>query len=185
MIRLIPASRAMVVAAALVLATTALASAEETGAAAPAAEPAKPAKPFMPTIYVGPAFGYADQSGGSSEFGWGMHVLARPLKYAGIQIEYFNLGGEPNSGGELDGVYFGIAPILPLSCGVSLFGQVGAAFSDAGDDVAGGGGVLYDVPVEFLSTNKVDLTLRLDYKYFNLDDGEHLLTLGVMLGFHK
>jgi hypothetical protein len=182
MMRLIPASRAIVLATGIVLAATTFAMAEDTASTTePAA--AKPAEPFKPTIYVGPAFGYADQQ--ISEFGWAMHIAMRVIEYGALQVEYFNLGTIPHDPGELDGLYVGIMPILPVGHGVSLFGQVGAAFSDAGDDVAGGGGVLYELPIEFLETNHVDLVMRLDYKYLNIEDGDHLITLGFMFGLHK
>jgi len=179
MIRLIPAFRASVVAVGLMLATVAVATAEEEAAAA---------KPFKPTIYVGPAFGVAFQdydNDSSTEFGWAMQVLARPIQWLGLQLEYFNLGSIPQSSGEFDGVYVGLMPILPLPAGFDLYGQVGAAFADAGDDVAAGAGVMYEVPVEFLEANKVDLVLRADYKYFNMDEGQHELLFGVMFGLHK
>jgi len=187
MMRMIPGTRAILLATGLAMATTTFAAAEEAVApaepAAAEAAPEKETQPFSPTIYFGPAFGYADQD--SSEFGWAMHVLARPIRNLGIQLEYFNVGGQTNSSGEFDGFYVGLMPVLPINKGLSLFGQVGAAFSDAGDDVAGGGGILYEIPAAFLNNNKVDLLLRLDYKYLNLGDGAHLLTLGIMLGFHK
>ena len=176
MIRRIPAFRATILAAGIVMAMASFARAEEAAAPAPAAE-------FKPTIYVGPAFGYAEQD--RSNFGWAMHTAMRIFEYGAIQIEYFNLDHNSGKNGDLDGVYFGLMPILPLGNGAALYGQVGAAISDAGDDVAGGGGVLYDLPIEFLRTNKIDLTARLDYKYLNIDGGDHLLVFGLMLGFHK
>jgi len=180
--RLIPASRAIVLATGLVLATTAFAIAEDSGSAgsAPAAEEAKP---FSPTIYVGPTFGYAEQK--ESEFAWGVHVMARPFRYGALQLEYFNLGPLRHSSGDFDGLYVGVMPILPVADRWSLFGQLGAAFSDEGHDVAAGTGVLFDLPIEFLESHNVNLTMRADYKYLNIDHGEHLLTLGFMFGLHK
>lgn len=178
MIRRNPASRAIVLATGLVLAATTFAMAEEAATAEPAPEVV-----YAPTIYVGPAFGFAEQA--DSEFGWAMHVLARWNEYIGVQIEYLNLGSIPNDSGEHDAVYFGLMPLLPVSPRVDLFGQVGLAVSDAGDDVAAGGGVLYNIPVEFFESKKVRLALRGDYKYLNFADGEHLLTVGIMFGFYK
>lgn len=45
--------------------------------------------------------------------------------------------------------------------------------------------MMYELPLAILDKNNVDLNLRLDYKYLNVDDGAHMLTLGFMLGFHK
>ena len=186
MMKLPPAARAVVFAAGLVLTTTSLATAEEAATAEPAETPveAAPAKPFSPTIYFGPSAGFAQQDH-ASDFGWTIAVLARPIRYLGLQIEYLNLGSEPHVSGAYDGVYFGAAPMLPVSERFDIFGQVGLAVGDQGDDVAAGAGVLYRVPFTFLETNNVDLAIRADYKYLNWADGNHLLTLGFMLGFHK
>lgn len=175
MMRLIPAFRAIALAGVLVFAGAAHATAAETTEAD---------KPFSPTIYVGPAFGYADADG--RDFGWAVHAVMRLIEYGALQIEYFNVGNlrSPQSG-NYDGLYVGLMPIIPVVDRFAVFGQIGAAFSDAGDDVAGGGGLMYDLPIPFLDRNNVDATVRLDYKYLNLDDGAHLLTLGLMLGFHK
>lgn len=184
MMRLIPATRAIVFTAGLVLATTSMAAAEEAATTAEAPAEAKPAEPFSPTIYVGPSFGYADQDS-TSNFGWSMQVLARPIQYLGLQIEYLNLGSDHNGVGHVDGVYFGVAPMFPVLDRLDLFAQLGLVVGDPGEDVAAGAGLMYRVPFEFLETNNVDLGLRLDYKYLNWDDGDHIVTFGFMLGFHK
>lgn len=194
MIRQYPASRAILLAAGLVMATMSPAFAGAPGEEeAPAAaaetttavvEEVKPAEPFSPTIYFGPQFGVADQSG--TEFGWSFDALMRPIAYLGIQIEYLNLGSQPNSSGEHDFAYFGLSPMYPVIPHVlDVFAQVGLVVGDAGDDVAAGGGLLYNLPIEFLEENNVDLALQLDYKYLNIDDGNHLLTFGFLIGFHK
>lgn len=184
MMRLTPATRAIVFSAGLVLATTSMAAAEEAAATAEAPAEAKPADPFMATIYVGPSFGYADQDG-TSNFGWSMQVLARPIQYLGLQVEYLNLGSDHNGVGHADGAYFGLAPMYPVSDRFDVFGQVGIAVGDPGDDVAAGAGVMYTVPFEFLETNNVDLAIRADYKYLNWNDGDHMVMLGFMFGLHK
>lgn len=170
MMSMIPKSRAIVLAAGLVLATSAFAAAQEPAGAA-AAEEVK-AEPFKPTIYFGPGFGIENHG----DFGWALHVLARIHQYGGLQIEYFDAAD--------DGLYVGLMPILPLPYGLGLFGQIGGAFSE-NSGVAGGGGVLYDVPWEFLHTNNVNLVVRADYKYIDIDSGSHLFVLGMMIGFHK
>lgn len=182
MMRLIPAFRTIALASLLVFAGAAAATAEETTTTV--AVETETEEPFSPTIYVGPAFGYADAEGG--DFAWAVHAAARMFEYGAIQLEYFNVGNlrAPQSG-NFDGLYVGLMPIIPVADGFGIFGQVGAAFSDAGDDVAGGGGLLYVLPIDFLQRNNVDATMRLDYKYFNLGDGAHSITLGLMLGFHK
>jgi len=187
MIRLNPASRAFLMAAGLVAATVTMAAAEEAAPAAeaPAEAPAEE-KPFMATIYFGPSFGYADQD--DSEFGWAFHTLMRPIEYLAIQIEYLNLGSNAppkDTSGEHDGVYFGLAPMWPVIPRVDIFGQVGMVISDAGDDVAAGAGVLYQLPIDWLDTINVDLNLMAQYKYLNLADGEHLVTFGFLFGVHK
>jgi len=197
MMRLTPATRAIVFSAGLVLATTSTATMSMAGAAEPEATaeapaqaaveaPAevKPADPFMPTIYVGPSFGYADQDN-SSNFAWSMQVLARPIQYLGLQIEYLNLGSDHNDVGHIDGVYFGVAPMYAITNRFDLYGQVGLVVGDPGEDVAAGLGVMFKVPFEFLETNNVDLEIRADYKYLNWDSGDNMVTLGFMLGFHK
>lgn len=183
MMRLTPATRAIVFTAGLVLATTSLAAAQDATKAEAPAE-AKPADPFMPTIYVGPSFGYADQDS-TSNFAWSMQVLARPIQYVGLQIEYLNLGSNHQGVGHYDGVYFGVAPMFPVTDRFDIFGQLGLAVGDQGDDVAAGAGAMYNLPIEFLETNNVDLEIRADYKYLNWADGDHMVTLGFMLGFHK
>jgi hypothetical protein len=184
MMKPIPATRAILVAAGLVLATGSLAMAEEAASTAPAATEAPAAeREFTATIYAGPSIGYADQD--SSQFGWEIQALARPIKWVGIQLEYWNLDHNQGKAGDFDGLYVGLMPILPLPQHFDLFGQIGASFGDSGDDVAAGGGVMYEVPIEALNKNNVDLLLRLDYKYFNAADGEHLVTFGFMIGFNK
>ena len=204
MMRLNPVSRAMTasvaIASVLAIAGVAYAGAagREEAAEGPSAAPAaaavetKAEKPFKPSIACGPTIGYADQSAEGGDFGWGVGVLARVIKYGGLQLEYWSLGNasKPSGGGHFDGLYVGVMPMFPIGdTGLNVFGQVGAAFSDEGNNVAGGGGLLYAVPIEFLDKNNVDLLLRLDYKYFNIedqgDDGQHLLTFGFMVGFHK
>jgi len=185
MIRLIPATRAIVFAAGLVVATTSLAAAEEADTAAAPAE-AAPARKFMATIYAGPSLGYAYQDD-ESNFAWSVQILARPIENLGLQVEYINLGNDhhPGEKGNYDGVYVGLAPMLPVADRFDIFAQVGLAIGDQGDDVAAGAGALYRIPFEFLETNNVDLDLRLDYKYLNWADGDHMVTLGFLLGFHK
>ncbi|MFN2377017.1 MAG: hypothetical protein ABR538_10795 [Candidatus Binatia bacterium] len=178
MIRRNPASLAIVLATGLVLATTTFAMAEEAAPAEPA-----PEVEYAPTIYFGPAIGYADQRG--SEFGWSVQVLARWNEYIGVQIEYLNLGDDKTSSGDHDAVYFGLMPLLPVSPRVDLFGQLGLVVGDAGDDVAAGGGVLYNIPIEFFESKTVRVALRGDYKYLNVDNGEHMLMIGIMFGFYK
>jgi hypothetical protein len=195
--RLFPGSRAFVLTASLAIATTASAGAPavEEATEGPAAAPAvttveeKKVEKFMPSINVGPAAGYAEQDGG--DFGWEAQVLARLHPYAGIQLEYWSLGNHRPSGGHFDGLYVGVMPMFPVWNGLNIFGQIGGAFSDYGNDVAGGGGLLYHLPISFLNENNVDLLLRLDYKYFAIgneddkDSGQHLIALGFMVGFHK
>lgn len=192
MIRQYPACRAVLLATGLVLATMSPAFAGSPGEAeadaaaeaAPAVVEEEPAEPFSPTIYFGPQFGLADQDG--TEFGWAFDALMRPLAYLAIQIEYLNLGSQPNSSGEHDFGYFGLSPMYPvIPHTLDLFAQVGLVVGDAGDDVAAGAGALYTLPIEFLDQNNVDLALQLDYKYLNIDDGNHLVTFGFLLGFHK
>lgn len=166
-----PAARALVLAAALVLSTTTLAAAED----APAAE-ATVAKPFKPTIYFGPSFGYSKRDGG--DYAWQLNVLARLFKYGGMQLEYFDGGGP--------GLYLGLAPILPImETGASVYAQLGSAFVSDDIGVAVGTGLMYDLPIPFLEKNNVDMTFRVDYKYLDTDQGDHLLTAGFMFGFHK
>jgi hypothetical protein len=173
-----PAARALALAAALVLSTAGFAAAEDAAASAAAApaEEAAPAKPFKPTIYVGPAFGYAKRD--SSDYAWQMQVLARFFRYGGVQLEYFD--------GGTSGLYIGAMPILPIcETGASLYAQLGSAFVDGDIGVAAGTGAMYDLPIPFLEKNNVDLTFRLDYKYLDILHGEHMLTAGFMFGFHK
>lgn len=176
MMKLIPATRAIVFAAGLVLATM-------SGAAAEEAEAPKEAEPFKPTMYFGPTFGYADQD--SSKYGWTIKALARPIENLGIQIEYLNLGKAENGPGDHDGAYFGVAPILPVGSGVDLYAQLGFAVGDPGDDVAAGLGVMYSLPIEMLASTGVVVELMADYKYLNWDSGDHLLTFGFLFGFFK
>lgn len=159
--------------------------------AAPAPAPAPPApapepvaEPFRPTVYFGGGIGVADQD--MTDFGWALHTLTRPFRYGGFQLEYFNLGPSRRNNGDFDGLYLGLMPILPLDAGVSLFGQVGYAFSDHDDDLAGGGGLLYKLPFEAI--DKIvngGITVRADYKYFDFDEESHLAMLGIMFGFSK
>ncbi|MFN2426219.1 MAG: hypothetical protein ABR587_07200 [Candidatus Binatia bacterium] len=188
MIRLTPGTRAVVLAAGLALAITSPAAAQDSTTvvvteteAAPAPEPAEP---FMATIYFGPGFGLAQQDSGS-DFGWAFYVLARPIEYLGLQVEYLNLGDAPRVSGDHDGVYFGLAPMLPVHERIDLFAQVGIVVGDPGDDVAAGAGMLYTVPIPFFERHNVDLDIRLDYKYLNWDHGDHIVTLGFMFGLHK
>jgi hypothetical protein len=109
----------------------------------------------------------------------------RPLEYLAIQIEYLNLGSIPKSSGEHDFVYFGLAPMYRVIPHLDLFAQVGLVVGDAGDDVAAGGGVMYDVPIKWLDEINVDLELMAQYKYLNIDEGEHLVTFGFLFGIHK
>jgi hypothetical protein len=149
-------------------------------------------KPFRPSINCGAGVGYADQSDAGGDFGWNAWALARLHKYGGIQLEYWSLGNatQKAGGGHFDGLYVGVMPMFPiLDTGLNIFGQVGGAFSDEGNDVAGGGGLLYSLPISWLNKNNVDLLLRLDYKYFHITDddktGQHLISFGFMVGFHK
>ena len=169
-----PVARALVLATALVISTTTFAAAEDAPAAAPAAVEAKP---FEPEIYVGPAFGYSKKD--NANYGWQMQVLARFNRYAGIQLEYFDADAA-------SGLYLGAMPILPIKeTGASVYAQIGSAFVEDDIGVAAGAGVMYDLPIPFLLKNKVDLTLRVDYKYLDVYQGDHMLTAGFMLGFHK
>jgi hypothetical protein len=185
MSRRIPASRAILTAA-LVLATAQFASAAEvaTETTTTTETTTVKAKPFKPTIYVGPTFGYANQDG-HSRFGWGAHALMRPLENLAIQIEYFNLGHNIGGKGDVDGGYFGLAPMFRVGNRVDLYGQIGLAVSAAGEDVAGGGGVMYALPIAFFIEHNVDIELVADYKYINIADGNHLLTFGLLFGLHK
>jgi len=177
MILRIPASRAFILAMGLVLASAAMASAQE-----PAQEPAKPEAKFSPTLYIGGGVGVADHE--STNFAWDVQVLGRFFRYGALQVQYFDTG-TADTHHDAEGLYVGLMPILPLTDQWSLFGQLGGAFSDAGDGVAGGGGVLYLLPIQFLKTNRVDLALQLDYKYLDIADGDHMLTFGLLLGFSK
>jgi hypothetical protein len=186
MIRLNPASLAFLMAAGLVAATVSTSVAEDatvtttettTETTAPVEEK------FMATIYFGPSFGYADQDGG--DFGWAFHTLMRPIEYLAIQIEYNNLGSIPNDSGEHDFAYFGLAPMWPVMPRLDLFAQVGLVVGDAGDDVAAGAGIMYQLPIDWLDKINVDLNLLAQYKYLNIDEGEHLVTFGFLFGIHK
>ena len=185
MMRLTPAFRTIALATVVLAAGAGLAAAAETTTTVETTTvETKPEAPFSPTIYVGPGFGYANAE--DSDFGWSVWATMRIVEYGAIQIEYFNVGDLPGNTGNFDGLYVGLMPIYPVTRDFGIFGQIGGAFSEGGDDVAGGGGLLYMLPIEFLRTNKVDATVRLDYKYLNIgEDGSHLLTLGIMLGFHK
>ena len=55
----------------------------------------------------------------------------------------------------------------------------------SGSGVAGGAGVLYTLPIEALKKGKVDLTFRVDYKYLDINGGDHMLTTGFLLGLAK
>lgn len=174
MMSVIPASRAFVLATGLVLATAAFATAQEATTTTVTTETTVKTTPFSPTIYVGPAFGVAVED--KTDYGWALHALARPYRNVGIQLEYFD--------SITDGLYVGLMPILPITHGLSIFGQFGGAFSE-NNGVAGGGGVLYEIPAAFLNNDRVDLVLRADYKYLDQREGEHLLVFGLMFGFHK
>lgn len=168
-----PVARALVLAAAFVISTTSLAVAQDATAAA--AAPA--AKPFTPEIYVGPAFGYSKKD--NANYGWQMQVLARFHRYAGVQLEYFDADAA-------SGLYLGAMPILPIKdTGASVYAQIGSAFVEDDIGVAAGAGAMYDLPIPLLQKNKIDLTFRLDYKYVDVYQGDHLLTAGFMVGFHK
>jgi len=182
-------TRGMVLASALVIASGGVATAQNTGST-PSSTPAEATKseatkPFDATIYFGPAIGVADQD--DTEFGWALHSLVRPFRYGGFQLEYFNMGPSKGNSGDYDGLYIGVMPILPLTCGASLFGQVGGAFGNGDESVAGGAGALYQLPTKFF--DKVfnnGVTLRADYKYLKLDSEDaHLFTVGFMFGVHK
>lgn len=185
MIRRNSVTRVMVLASALLIASAGLAAASDAGDKSSAKPAAAEAKPFPPTIYFGPAIGVADQD--DTEFGWALHSLVRPFRYAGFQLEYFNMGPSKGNSGDYDGLYVGVMPILPLTCGASLFGQVGGAFGNGDESVAGGAGALYQLPTKFF--DKVfnnGVTLRADYKYVKLDSEDaHLFTVGFMFGVHK
>jgi hypothetical protein len=188
MIRLNPASCAFLMAAGLVVATGSMAAAEESATVTTTETTtvaAEPEKPFKATAYFGPSFGYADQQ--DSEFAWAFHLLARPIEYLGVQIEYLNLGSNPppDTSGEHDFVYFGVAPMYRVLPALDIFGQIGLVVGDAGDDVAAGAGVMYTLPFEWMAKANVDLNLLAQYKYLNIADGEHMLTFGVMFGLHK
>jgi hypothetical protein len=73
-------------------------------------------------------------------------------------------------------------PVMPR---LDLFAQVGLVVGDAGEDFAAGGGVMYQLPIDWLDKINVDLNLLAQYKYLNWADGEHLLTFGVLFGVHK
>lgn len=200
MIRAIPGVRAIGLACAMTIAYVAVANADEPAkpaepvvvpaaaptpaAAPPPAPPPKPEPDWVRTgLYFGPMFGVADVDGGA-EFGWGLDVLYRPVRFGGIQLEYFNLGTENDDDGDFDGLYLGVAPMLPLADTVSLFLQGGYSFTSSDDAGVGGAGVLYDLPSEWL--NKYlpgGLTARLDYKYFDFRDSAHLVTAGIMYRF--
>jgi hypothetical protein len=189
MIRLNPASRACLLAAGLVVATTTMAAADDavtvTKTETETVE-VKEEEKFLQTIYFGPSFGYADQEDG--EFGWAFHTLMRPIEYLGIQIEYVNLGSEAppkDTSGEHDGVYFGLAPMFPVMPRLDIFAQLGFAIGDVGDDFAGGAGIMYQLPIDWMDKINVDINLLAQYKYFNWADGEHLVTFGVLFGVHK
>ncbi len=177
MIRSASAFRALAVTAVVVLAGSTLARAAETTVTTTVET--KTETKFMPTIYFGPGFGWGHTDDDDS-FAWSIWSAMRLSEYGAIQIEYFDAGGNGIEGG-----YFGLMPILPVAHGLTVFGQVGLAVADAGDDVAGGGGLMYVLPIEWFEKNHVDVTARLDYKYLNLDDGVHMLTFGFMMGLHK
>lgn len=188
MIRLNPASRACLLAAGLVMATASMAAAQDAAVTVTETETTTETvteEKFMATIYFGPSFGYADQH--DSEFGWAFHTLMRPIQYLAIQIEYLNLGSNPppDTSGEHDGVYFGLAPMFPVMPRLDVFAQAGLVVGDPGDDFAVGGGVMYQLPIDWLDKINVDLNLLAQYKYLNWADGEHLLTFGVLFGVHK
>lgn len=160
------------------------AEAPAPAAPAPEPEPEKPAEPFHPTVYFGGGFGVADQD--KTDYGWALWTLTRPFRYGAFQLEYFNLNSDRRNDGDYDGLYLGIAPILPLTDHLALMGELGYGFSNRDDDIAGGAGVLYKLPFE--AVDKVingGVSLRADYKYFNFDEEAHLVTFGAMVGFSK
>jgi hypothetical protein len=188
MTKRISVKRAWVLASALLIASAGLAAAQDAGGKSSAKPAAAEAKPFPPTIYLGPAIGVADQK--DTEFGWALHSLVRPFRYAGFQLEYFNMGsnkGQKSDNGDYDGLYIGFMPILPIGEDLGLFGQIGGAFGNGDESVAGGAGALYHLPTKFF--DKVfnsGVTLRTDYKYLKLDgEDAHLFTVGFMFGVHK
>jgi hypothetical protein len=200
MIREIPAIRAIGLTCAITVACVAAATADEIPAPAPVVVPeTKPAAPAAPPpvpaaepepdwvrqgLYFGPAFGVADTDGGT-EFGWGLNVLYRAFRYGGFQLEYLNLGPENGGSGDFDGLYLGLMPTLPLVENLSVFLQGGGIItSDEGDAGVGGGGVLYDLPLEPIEKYLPGgLSLRADYKYMAFDDAAHLVTAGIMYRF--
>jgi len=201
MIRGIPALRAigLVSVIAMMIAFVTVASADEPPKpaapvvvpaekpAAPAAAPAPAPKPepdwVRKGLYFGPAFGVAD-SGNGTAFGWALDVLYRPFRYGGMQLEYFNLGDDDENNGDLDGLYLGVAPMLPLAQGFSLFAQGGYSFTSGDDGGVGGGGLLYDIPLDPMKKYLPGgLTARLDYKFFDFDSSAHLVTAGLMYRF--
>lgn len=202
MIREIPTVRAIGLACAITVAFVAAASADEIPASAPVVVPeTKPAAPATPPpapapaaaaepdwvrqgLYFGPAIGVADVDG-SAEFGWGLHVLYRAFRYGGFQVEYLNLGPDEGSNGDLDGLYLGLMPTLPLVENLSVFLQGGGIFTSAeGDAGVGGGGVMYDLPLAPIEKYLPGgLSLRADYKYLDFDDSAHLVTAGIMYRF--
>ena len=201
MIRRNPAVRAIGLACAISIACVAAASADEppkpaepvvvpetkpAPAPAPAAAPAaKPPEDWVRTgLYFGPAFGVADVDGGT-EFAWALQVLYRPFRYGGLQLEYQNLGPENQGSGDFDGLYLGVAPMLPLAEPITAFLQAGGMItSDEGDAFAGGAGMLFDLTLP--SVEKYlpgGLTLRADYKYIDFEDSAHVLMAGIMYRF--
>jgi len=203
MIRVMPArrviGRAIGITFAMTIAFAAAVSADEPPAPpapvkvpeaakpAPAPPPAPPAKPaedwVRKGLYFGPAVGVAHAKG-RDKFGYALHVLYRPFRYGGMQLEYENLGPDKDDNGAFDGLYLGLAPMLPLTEGLTLFLQGGYTFTAGDDAPTGGGGVLWDLPLDPVKKYLPGgLTLRGDYKYFDFDKAGHLATIGLMYRF--
>ena len=185
---------------AMTIALVAAASADEPAKPAapvkvPEAAPAAPAPAAAPAakteedwvrkgLYFGPAIGVA-HSDGRDQFAWALQVLYRPFRYGGMQLEYENFGNDKDNNGDQDGLYLGLAPLLPLAEGISLFLQGGYTFTEGDDGATGGGGVLWDIP-HMDSVNKYlpgGLSVRADYKFFNFEEDAHLATIGLMYRF--
>ena len=199
MIRVMPARRAIGMVFAMTIGFAAVVNADEPppppapikvpeeAKPAPAPAPAPEAKPaedwVRKGLYFGPGFGYAHADGNDS-FGWAIHTLYRPVRYGGIQLEYENLGDDEGSNGNFDGLYIGLAPMLPIANGITAFLQGGYTFTAGDDGATGGAGLLYDLPLDPVKKYfPGGFTARLDYKYFNFDESGHLALIGVMYRF--
>jgi hypothetical protein len=170
--------------------------ASEEAADAQAEESAEPeAEPWgawsRRGLFFGPSLGGGDSDDTSSNFAWQLDVLYRPWRYFGFQAGYFDLGSR-NKGrsGDLDGLYLGGSPIIPLVAGVSLFGEGGYANYDGDDAWAAGGGVLYDIPLNNLPKNLVRvfkdrLTLRAGYRYMDFEESAQMGTVGILYRLGK